>query len=239
MKKILISLFVIFVSSPVFAQTSVDKQLKAENLYNLGMSYYSKENRSDEDEQKALICWEMAAELGYQEAKDALQRHHDEKNAAEQNAAPETSDEENSTVQEIVNDTHYRQDVSSHNTESSDSELKGYDYDTIFVAVEQQAEFPGGLSAMTEWLSNNIIYPPVSQSKKIEGRVIVKFVVERDGSIGDAMIVKGVNSELDQEALRVVKAMPDWKPGRVQGKAVRCYFVIPISFKLQDGIPTE
>lgn len=102
----------------------------------------------------------------------------------------------------------------------------------IFVAVEQQAEFPGGLPALMKWLSNNIRYPEAAQQNDIQGRVIVKFVVEKDGSIGAADIVKGVDKDLDREAIRVVKKMPKWQPGKNNGVAVRSYFTLPVVFKL-------
>lgn len=102
----------------------------------------------------------------------------------------------------------------------------------IFVAVEQQAEFPGGLPALRKWLSNNIRYPEAAQQNDIQGRVIVKFVVEKDGSIGAADIVKGVDKDLDREAIRVVKKMPKWQPGKNNGVAVRSYFTLPVVFKL-------
>ncbi len=104
----------------------------------------------------------------------------------------------------------------------------------IFVAVEQQAEFPGGTAAMMKWLSNNVRYPESAQQNDIQGRVIVKFVVEKDGSIGKAEILKGVDRDLDREALRVVKKMPKWQPGKNNGVAVRSYFNLPVVFKLQN-----
>lgn len=104
----------------------------------------------------------------------------------------------------------------------------------IFVAVEQQAEFPGGQGALMKWLSNNIRYPEAAQQNDIQGRVIVKFVVEKDGSIGAATIVKGVDKDLDREALRVVKKMPKWQPGKNNGQAVRSYFNLPVTFRLQN-----
>lgn len=104
----------------------------------------------------------------------------------------------------------------------------------IFVAVEQQAEFPGGTAAMMKWLSNNVRYPEAAQQNDIQGRVIVKFVVEKDGSIGKAEILKGVDRDLDREALRVVKKMPKWQPGKNNGVAVRSYFNLPVVFKLQN-----
>lgn len=104
----------------------------------------------------------------------------------------------------------------------------------IFVAVEQQAEFPGGQAALMKWLSNNIRYPESAQQNDIQGRVVVKFVVEKDGSIGQATIAKGVDKDLDREALRVVKKMPKWQPGKNNGVAVRSYFNLPVTFKLQQ-----
>lgn len=105
----------------------------------------------------------------------------------------------------------------------------------IFVAVEQQAEFHGGQAALMKWLSNNIRYPESAQQNDIQGRVIVKFVVEKDGSIGQATIVKGVDRDLDREALRVVKKMPKWQPGKNNGVAVRSYFNLPVTFRLQNN----
>ena len=104
----------------------------------------------------------------------------------------------------------------------------------IFVAVEQQAEFPGGQAALMKWLSTNVRYPESAQQNDVQGRVIVKFVVEKDGSIGTATILKGVDKDLDREALRVVKKMPKWQPGKNNGVAVRSYFNLPVVFKLQN-----
>ena len=107
--------------------------------------------------------------------------------------------------------------------------------DEIFVAVEQQAEFPGGQAALMKWLSTNIRYPEAAAQNDIQGRVVVKFVVEKDGSIGKAEIVRGVDKDLDKEALRVVKKMPKWQPGKNNGVAVRSYFNLPVTFKLQTN----
>ena len=99
---------------------------------------------------------------------------------------------------------------------------------------EQPAEFPGGPAAMMKWLSNNIRYPEAAQANGIHGRVVVKFVVEKDGSIGSPSIVKGVDRDLDQEALRVVKRMPKWQPGKNNGQPVRSYFNLPVPLRLQN-----
>lgn len=104
----------------------------------------------------------------------------------------------------------------------------------IFVAVEQQAEFPGGMAALMKWLGNNIRYPESAQANDIQGKVTVRFVVEKDGSIGAVNILKGVDKDLDKEAIRVVKKMPKWQPGKNNGVAVRSYFNLPVVFKLQN-----
>ena len=103
----------------------------------------------------------------------------------------------------------------------------------IFVVVEEQPEFPGGNTAMMKFLSDNIKYPVIAQENGIQGRVITNFVVERDGSITDVQVVRGVDPSLDREAIRVVKSMPKWKAAKMTGRSVKCYFNLPISFKIQ------
>lgn len=109
----------------------------------------------------------------------------------------------------------------------------------VFVAVEKQAEFPGGIQALMHWLSMNIRYPESAQQGNIQGRVIVKFVVNADGSISDPTVLKGVETSLDKEAVRVVRAMPKWIPAENQGQKVASYFNIPISFKLTPSEPKD
>lgn len=102
----------------------------------------------------------------------------------------------------------------------------------IFEAVEQQAEFKGGRDALSKWLSNNLRYPELAQQNNVEGKVMVKFTVEKDGSISNPTIMKGVDKDLDKEAIRVVSKMPKWNPGKNNGVAVRSYFYLPVVFKL-------
>lgn len=109
----------------------------------------------------------------------------------------------------------------------------------VFVAVEKQAEFPGGIQALMHWLSMNIRYPESAQQGNIQGRVIVKFVVNADGTISHPVVLKGVETSLDNEALRVVRAMPKWIPAENQGQKVASYFNIPISFKLTPSEPND
>lgn len=104
----------------------------------------------------------------------------------------------------------------------------------IFVVVEEQPEFPGGNAAMMKFLSDNIRYPVIAQENGIQGRVICNFVVERDGSITDVQVVRGVDPSLDREAIRVIQQMPRWKPGKQRGSAVRVRFTLPVVFRLQN-----
>ena len=103
----------------------------------------------------------------------------------------------------------------------------------IFQIVEEPASFPGGMGECMKWLGKNIKYPTISQENGVQGRVIVQFVINRDGSIVDAKVVRGVDPYLDKEALRVVNMMPKWTPGKQRGKAVRCQFTLPVQFRLQ------
>ena len=103
----------------------------------------------------------------------------------------------------------------------------------VFDVVEQMPQFPGGPQALFEYLSKNIKYPVVAEENGIQGRVIVTFVVERDGSITDVKVAKSVDPSLDKEAQRVVKSMPHWIPGKQNGSAVRVKYTVPVTFKLQ------
>jgi protein TonB len=102
----------------------------------------------------------------------------------------------------------------------------------IFQVVEQMPEFPGGEEALMKFIQNNINYPDMERENDIQGRVVVGFVVNEDGSLSDISVKKGVSSGIDKEAVRVVKKLPNFKPGKQQGKAVRVSYVLPIMFKL-------
>ena len=104
---------------------------------------------------------------------------------------------------------------------------------TIFEVVEQMPEFPGGQAALMQYLAKNIKYPTIAQENGTQGRVTVQFVVNRDGSIVDAKVLRGVDPYLDKEAIRVISSMPKWKPGMQRGKAVRVKYTVPVMFRLQ------
>ena len=106
--------------------------------------------------------------------------------------------------------------------------------EVVFVVVESMPEFPGGTQALFKYLSENVKYPVIAQENGIQGRVICQFVVNKDGSIVDVEVVRsGGDPSLDKEAVRVIKSMPKWKPGKQRGKAVRVKYTVPVNFKLQ------
>lgn len=112
-------------------------------------------------------------------------------------------------------------------------EIKRTGDEEPFVRVEQQPEFPGGLSALTEFLRKNLRYPAEASQSGASGRVYVEFVVRADGSIDRAQVQKGIGFGCDEEALRVVRLMPKWKPGKQSGRAVPAKFTLPIVFALE------
>ena len=107
------------------------------------------------------------------------------------------------------------------------------DKNDVYQTVEEMPQFPGGETAMMEFVAKNIVYPEEARDKEISGRVFVKFVVEKDGSISEVKVAQGIGGGCDEEAVRVVKAMPKWKPGKQDGQPVRVSFTMPFTFKLQ------
>lgn len=102
--------------------------------------------------------------------------------------------------------------------------------DKIFDVVEQQPTFPGGDPRV--WIGNNIHYPPVAEENEMQGTVVCQFIVETNGSIGNVTVARGANPSLDKEAVRVVKSMPNWNPGKQNGRAVRVKYTLPVKFQL-------
>ncbi|MBX3164974.1 MAG: energy transducer TonB [Bacteroidetes bacterium] len=105
----------------------------------------------------------------------------------------------------------------------------------IFIIVEEEAQFPGGLAAMGKYIQQNLQYPAMAREAGISGKCHLKFVVNSKGEIGDVQVLKGVPGcpDCDKEAVRVVKSMPKWKPAKMTGREVNCYFNLPISFRIQ------
>lgn len=112
-------------------------------------------------------------------------------------------------------------------------ETEKVEEDVIHVTAEFMPEFPGGTAALMKYLGTNIKYPTISQEMGSKGRVIVQFVVDKDGTITNPEVVRGVDAYLDKEAIRVISSMPKWKPGVQNGKKVRVKYTVPVVFRLQ------
>ncbi|WP_431293090.1 TonB family protein [Pedobacter sp. P26] len=126
-------------------------------------------------------------------------------------------------------------------TESGISNIKAENTDKIydFVSIEKQPEFPGGITKFYNYLGGRIKYPKEAQDNNVQGRVFLSFVVEKDGSLTDVQITRGLGSGTDEEAMRVIKESPKWNPGIQNGLAVRVKYNINVNFKLSDPIPTK
>ena len=135
----------------------------------------------------------------------------------------------------VVNDPQVKYDLRLQKDDSDESNTSGKPFDV----VEQMPQFPGGPAALMEFLSKNVKYPQEAYKNGIQGRVIVTFVINKDGSISDAKVVKSVAPQLDEEALRVVHSMPNWIPGRQNGEPVNVKYTVPITFKLQGNESKE
>ena len=108
------------------------------------------------------------------------------------------------------------------------------DENKIFTIVDEKSQYPGGEVALLSWINSNVIYPTLAQEEGIEGLVIVSFIVEKDGSISDVKVSRGRHPDLDREAIRVVKKIPEkFKPAKIEGEVVRYKYIIPVTFKLQ------
>lgn len=106
--------------------------------------------------------------------------------------------------------------------------------DKVFTSVEQMPQFPGGDVALLKYISDHIKYPTIAMENNVQGKVVVQFVVTRDGSIGEVKVARGKDPDLDKEAVRVVKTLPKFIPGKMNGQAVAVWYTLPINFKLQQ-----
>lgn len=106
--------------------------------------------------------------------------------------------------------------------------------DKVFTSVEQMPQFPGGDVALLKYISDHIKYPTIAMENNVQGKVVVQFVVTRDGSIGEVKVARGKDPDLDKEAVRVVKTLPKFIPGKMNGQAVNVWYTLPINFKLQQ-----
>ena len=102
----------------------------------------------------------------------------------------------------------------------------------VFVVVEEQAEFPGGLDSMYAYIQKNLVYPEKAKAEGIEGRVFVSFIIEKDGSISNILIKRAIGGGCEEAVVEMIKNMPKWNPGKQKGKPVRFQFTLPIKFEL-------
>jgi len=119
------------------------------------------------------------------------------------------------------------------NKQAIDQTKSDQHQDEVLVVVDEMPEYPGGIVALTNFMARTVKYPLEAQRKGIQGIVYVNFIVEKNGSVGSVKIAKGVDPDLDAEALRVVNLLPNWKPGKDKGKLVRVSFTAPIKFSLR------
>ncbi|MDY4789426.1 MAG: energy transducer TonB [Bacteroidales bacterium] len=113
-------------------------------------------------------------------------------------------------------------------------EKKSDNSDVVFTVVENEAEFPGGVEAMNSFMAENIKYPTLAKQKNIEGKVIISFIVEKNGTLSDIRTIKDIGEGCGDEGVRIVKLMPKWKPAKQKGQPVRQQFLLPISFVLTN-----
>ena len=132
-------------------------------------------------------------------------------------------------IQSTEDDQNVAQEIISMSAPVEEEEVSN----EIFTVVENMPSFPGGDKALMQYVGKNMKYPVIAQENGIQGRVIVSFVIERDGKVADAVVVRGVDPSLDKEALRVVNSMPAWTPGKQRGKPVRVKYTLPVTFRLQ------
>jgi len=124
----------------------------------------------------------------------------------------------------------WKQEVVIETKEEKPKEVKA---EQVFTSVEQMPQFPGGEVALMKYLQSHINYPPMAAENNVQGRVVVQFVVEKTGNIGEVKVVRSVDKDLDREAVRVCKSLPRFTPGRQNGQAVPVWFTLPVTFKLQ------
>ena len=130
---------------------------------------------------------------------------------------------------EIDDDTHVESSPLADPIEMDEEEIEE---EEIFTIVEKMPQFPGGLEALFQYLGTNIEYPAMAKDSRIEGKVYITFIVNSKGDIDDVRVLRGIGGGCDEEAVRVIKAMPNWEPGRQRGKAVKVQYNIPVNFIL-------
>ena len=113
------------------------------------------------------------------------------------------------------------------------------DKNGVYQIVEEMPQFPGGEKALMEYIAKNLTYPQEARDKGVEGRVLIGMVIEKDGSVSNVKVLRGISQECDAEAVRVISSLPKWKPGKMKGEPVQVSYQIPINFKLAEKQPKK
>ena len=124
-------------------------------------------------------------------------------------------------------------EIDEANTEEQVTEEPVTQSKKVYESVEQMPEFPGGMEGLMRYLQQNVQYPPIAVQNNVQGRVVVQFIIDETGQVGDVEVVRSVSEEVDAEAVRVIKSMPKFEPGRQNGEPVAVWYTLPIAFKMQ------
>lgn len=191
----------------------------------------------DSEMMPVLLRKNMVAAVPSQSSSPVLEKIRPVENEVNDIADEKPKDEEDTGKQAQTADGVAGQDAADSQTDEKTTALSPVAVDENdnpldFTVVERLPEFPGGMVEFMKWLTKNLKYPALAQQQKIQGKVLVAFIINKDGTITDAKVVSSAGPELDREALRVIRMMPKWAPGEDHGKPCRTYFRIPIVFKL-------
>lgn len=209
----------------------------------LGILYIALESGQDDDDEslvdKEALARHLIKELDMipmikEEPKVTPKQPKQEKKKAEEIKVIDKEPEDNVPKQEDINLVipEMIPKIEEHNDPISSVEMTKHQEDSVFRIVEQLPEYPGGISEFMKWLTKNLKYPVAAQRLKIQGTCLVSFIVNKDGSISNIKLEKKFNYYCDAEAMRVMKLMPKWKPGHMNGEIVRTKIAIPIVFKI-------
>ena len=239
--KALLTMFAIFalIAAIVIAKVSIDNYIASRNaaietdveLANLAEKKEAKVEKKDEPEPEKIEIERVKSSVAF--TVPEIKKDEEVKEEQEMKSQEELQETNTAIGAFTVEGNDEAAEVLKVKETIAEPEPPKVEETKVFDVVEEMPQFPGGSSALFEYLSKNIKYPVVAEENGVQGRVVVTFVVERDGSITDVKVVKSVDPSLDKEAQRVVKSMPHWIPGKQNGSAVRVKYTVPVTFRLQ------
>ncbi|MBP5715436.1 MAG: TonB family protein [Prevotella sp.] len=206
---------------PIFSSTDIDGRYKVDFKY----SFYNGEQKGYETRTVYLTVTEM-------DGKYLISDYEVVEDAGEIEQEQETQEIQENDMQSEKVDPQVKSAVEFRSGDIKESEPPKTEDTNVYDQVEQMPQFPGGQAALIQYLARNIKYPVAAEENGIQGKVVVTFIVERDGTISNVKIAKSVDPSLDREALRVVKSMPRWQPGKQKGANVRVKYTAPVNFSL-------